>query len=135
MDEQFSHRRADELLVEVGRIFRERPVYRRKDRPVVFLCGGPTAARSRYMRRHFLDWSRDNLPTVVCLLAEDAFKHTALYNPPEPFNLSDFEQVVGEIADCILIFPESEGSFAELGLFSNVSAIRKKLLVANAIEH
>jgi hypothetical protein len=136
MDEQFSHPRAEDLLAKVRSLFKDRPVFQRRDRPIIFLCGGPVQKSGMgNMRSQFLVWSQLHLPNIVCLLAEIAFRHTTLYDPPEYVNLSEFETVVGKIADCILIFPESEGSFAELGLFSNVSEIRNKVLVANAITY
>ena len=85
------------------------------------------------MRSEFLRWSTKNFPEVVTLLAEDAYRHTKIYDQPETVNLSEFEQIIGTVADCVLLFPESEGSFAELGLFSNTAEIRRKILVANAI--
>ena len=87
------------------------------------------------MRSEFLLWSNRELPQVVTLIAEDAYRHTKLYDPPETVNLSEFEQMIGTISDCVLVFPESEGSFAELGLFSHVKDINKKILVANAITY
>jgi hypothetical protein len=133
MDDQFQHPSALKLLAEVGTAFREKPIFQNKERPVIFLCGGPHKSRKRTIRREFLRWSNENFPDVVTLLAEDAYGHTQIYDPPETVNLSEFEQIIGSIADCVLLFPESEGSFAELGLFSNMSAIRKKTLVANPV--
>jgi len=130
MDEQFAHPSGQVLLEEVRKIFEQKPIFQTRNRPIVFLCGGPVAGRSRNMRRAFLTWSKHNLPDLTVLLAEDAYKHTKIYEPPETLNLAEFEELIGTVANCILVFPESEGSFAELGLFSG-GEIRKKVLVAN----
>lgn len=136
MDQQFDHPGGTRLLSGVRSIFETKPVFQKRDRPVIFLCGGPVAPRTKAnMRRQFLRWSARELPKIVNLLAEDAFRHTKLYDPPETVNLADFEKMIGDIADCVLLFPESEGSFAELGFFSQVDKIRDKILVANAITY
>jgi hypothetical protein len=135
MDEQFLHPRGSSLLAEVRTIFEKKPIFQNAKKPVIFLCGGPLKTSKRNMRREFLRWSSVELPGVVTLLAEDAYGHTKLFDPPETVNLSEFEEVIGTISDCILVFPESEGSFAELGLFSHVGDVSEKMLVANAIAY
>jgi len=87
------------------------------------------------MRRKFLAWAKGRLHEVVFVLAEDAYAYTHFYDPPEAVNLSEFEEVIGEIADCIVLFPESAGSFAELGLFSGHEKIRSKTLVVNPVAY
>jgi hypothetical protein len=134
MDEQFAHPSANSLLAEVRRVFENKPIFQKRDNPVLFLCGGPISPHSKNMRRAFLGWSKEHLPQLVILLAEDAYSHTKLYDPPETVNLSDFEALIGSIADCVLVFPESEGSFAELGFFSG-SELGKKVLVANSVAY
>src|SRR5207244_674869 len=42
--------------------------------------------------------------------------------------------VLADLADCILIFPESAGSYAELGFFAAHSAITQKTLAVNKFE-
>lgn len=133
MDDQFQHPSAATLLAEVRKAFERKPIFQNKKKPVIFLCGGALGRRKKTMRSEFLRWSSKNFPEVVTLLAEDAYRHTKIYDQPETVNLSEFEQMIGTIADCVLLFPESEGSFAELGLFSNMTEIRRKILVANPI--
>jgi hypothetical protein len=135
MDDQFQHPSALSLLAEVRKAFEQKPIFQNKKKPVIFLCGGPLGSHQRNMRSEFLRWSTKNFPEVVTLLAEDAYKHTKIYDKPEIINLSEFEQIIGTVADCVLLFPESEGSFAELGLFSNMAEIRRKILVANSIAY
>lgn len=130
MDGQFGHPRGRQLLAELAVAFRKKPVFRRKDVHILFVCGGPLGADADTMRAQFLPWARDNLPQCVVLLAESAFRSTLSHDPPEAVNLAVFEGIIAEVSDCVLIFPESTGSFAEIGFFSN-SKIRKKTLVAN----
>jgi hypothetical protein len=134
MDQPFSHPAGEKLLSEARQLFETKPVFHRREKPFVFVCGGSTRGRSRMLRRQFLDWAGRKLPQVILVLAEDAYGYTELYDPPETVNLSDFEGVVGEVADCIVLFPESPGSFAELGLFSRHVDIRGKTLVVNSLD-
>jgi hypothetical protein len=86
------------------------------------------------MRRQFVDWARTALPDFVVVLAESAFRETLFHDPPEFINLSKFETLVAEISDCVLIFPESAGSFAEVGYFSMVDGVSQKVLIANDLK-
>jgi hypothetical protein len=133
MDDQFQHQSAIALLNEVRYAFENKPIFQKKNKPVIFLCGGPLKPRRANMRSEFLRWSGKKFPEVVTLLAEDAYTHTKIYDEPETVNLSEFEHIICTISDCILLFPESEGSFAELGFFSGRDEITKKILVANAV--
>jgi hypothetical protein len=134
MDEQFGHPRAEALLREVRQLFETKAIFQRQDRPIVFLCGGPVTSGAKNMRREFLTWAKRRLPELVIILAENAFKHTKIYHPLAVVNLSEFEALIASVADCVLLFPESAGSFAELGLFSGNTKLKKKMLVANRIE-
>src|SRR5580692_7784893 len=133
MDEQFEHANAVALLGEVRNAFKHKPIFQNQKKPVLFLCGGPIDARKASMRSEFLRWASKSFPEVVTLLAEDAYRHTRIYDRPETVNLSEFEAIIGANCDCVLLFPESEGSFAELGFFSGVTKIRNKVLVANPV--
>lgn len=133
MDQPFAHPTGQRLLSEVRGIFQNKPIFHRRDKPFVFICGGSTLKRSRKIRGKFLTWAKSRFHEVVFVLAEDAYSYTNSYDPPEAVNLAEFEEVIGEIADCVLLFPESAGSFAELGLFSAHSVIRTKILVVNPV--
>jgi hypothetical protein len=131
----FSHPTAKALLTEVSAIFTQRRIYRTKKRHIVFVCGGPVGENANSLRKKFLSWARTNLPLgVTLLLAEEAFERTNLYDPPVAVNLSKFEKTIGDISDCIIMFPESPGSFAEIGVFSQIPNIRRKTLVVNGLE-
>ena len=50
----------------------------------------------------------------------------------EPFDITDFEQLISELSHAIVIFPEAAGSFAETGYFSAIEPIAKRcILVLN----
>ena len=87
------------------------------------------------MRLWFVDWAKVELPNVITLLAEKAFRDTYFHDPPETLNLSTFETQIAEIADCVVIFLESVGSFAEIGFFSSKKNIYSKTLVVNELEY
>jgi hypothetical protein len=65
-------------------------------------------------------------------LAEAATQDLIKFGEPEFVNIADFETLVANISDGILIFPESVGSIAELAYFSNTNA-KEKILVANDV--
>ena len=46
-----------------------------------------------------------------------------------PIDLSKFESLISDLSHVIILFPESAGSYAEAGLFSAYSHIRKKTLM------
>ena len=41
----------------------------------------------------------------------------------------ELENILADSVDCIVIFPESPGSFAEIGAFSNNEKLAKKMIV------
>ena len=48
----------------------------------------------------------------------------------EPFNIAQFEEIVGDLSHAIVVFPEAPGSYAETGYFSKVSNLYKKTVLA-----
>jgi len=74
------------------------------------------------------------LADFITLLAESAYQQTYSEDAPELINLGTFERLIAEICDGVLIFPESVGSYAEIGFFSNTS-VKKRVLVANEEPH
>jgi hypothetical protein len=131
MLQQFEHSQGEKLLSEIGEVFKSNGIFQRKDHLVVFVCGAVVGTAMNTMRSQFLIWAKGGLPNVIVLLAENAYQDTLSQNPPEAHNLSEFEKLIGEISDCVLIFPESPGSFAEMGVFSQIPSIRRKTLVVN----
>lgn len=47
----------------------------------------------------------------------------------DPFNLSAFEKLIGELSLAIVIFPEAPGSFAEAGYFSAFDSLANKSIL------
>ena len=137
MSDQFAIPNGKKLLNEVRDLFRGKNVFKNRDRHIVFVCGGPVsvAAKPRTMRSWFVEWVKRELPEIITLLAEKAFRDTYFHDPPETVNLSTFETQIAEIADCVVIFLESVGSFAEIGFFSSKKNIYIKTLVVNELQY
>ncbi|MBZ5523197.1 MAG: retron St85 family effector protein [Acidobacteriia bacterium] len=127
----FANQAGQQLLTSLREIFSERRVHCRQDRFFIFVCGGGLETS---FRKRFIDWAEHNLPKFICLKAEDAFKDSFAGEGRTFVNFANFESVIADIADCVLIFPESEGSFAETGFFAK-SEVGKKTLVVNPLSH
>ncbi len=94
------------------------------------MCGG-NKCDPKTKRSEFLKYLETNPVGVRMLLAEDAQKDLLSHDDGEiPYNIIEFEHLIANITDCILLFPESPGSYAELGYFSHSETISRKLLVA-----
>jgi hypothetical protein len=99
---------------------------------VVFLCGGPFSEKSKgkikSLRDAFLRVSQHPaLAGSEVILAETftkQFEFSARYT-----DILQFEADLAQIAELIILFCESEGSFAELGAFARDDEISKRLLV------
>jgi hypothetical protein len=111
-----------------------------RDRIVVFVCGGPMRARDGQplsWRALFLRWFKDlgEDTRLEMFLAERAYE-IALHTQPGFLNIGEFEKILGDLSDCILLFPESAGSHAEAGAFATSSrSLHQKVLVANEISY
>ncbi|HXI24802.1 MAG TPA: retron St85 family effector protein [Pyrinomonadaceae bacterium] len=133
MAQLFSNKAGLQLLASLRKIFEEKKIYHRKDRFIIFVCGGKLEEGGNSLRKQFVEWAKHNLPEFVCLLAEDALKDNFVGEGRTFVNLAKFESVIADVADCVLIFPESAGSFAETGFFAN-SPIREKTLIVNPFD-
>jgi hypothetical protein len=132
---EFTHPKGRRLLEEVGKIFAgDGTIFEKKDKHIIFVCGGPVRAGSNSLRSRFLNWAKTELPDIVPVLAEDAYGESYSDELPKFVNLGHFERLIAGVSDCVLIFPESVGSYAEIGLFSATS-IKTKILVANQDIH
>jgi hypothetical protein len=108
---------------------------------ICFVCGAATEivplTGQRSVRAIFIDYVNAHTEApILCVRAESALTELLRY-PDERRKsaISKFETVVAESVDSVLIFPESPGSFAELGFFSADQGIADKTLVAIAVEH
>lgn len=104
-----------------------------------FVCGAadPKEGAPLSHRRQFLNWIEDNERRIVCVQAENAV--TDLLRQVDERkaskDLAVIEETIATTVDSLLLFPESPGSFAELGLFSANDAISQKMLVAVTHKH
>jgi hypothetical protein len=119
------------LLDEIARAINRGSIYFRRDHPILFVCGGPVEPDADSMRAQFIAWAKNNLPGYTLLLAEDAFRSRLLTAGSEKVGLSEFEDTIGDISDGVVLFPESTGSFAEMGYFAASETVRDKLLIVN----
>lgn len=103
-------------------------------KPFVFVCGGH-AENKKNNRSKFLDFSKNHNSKYEFILAEYAFNRLKANDSYEFVNIAQFEEVIAQVSSCILIFPESPGSFAEVGYFSSSPEIRKNTLIVKDIKH
>ena len=95
----------------------------------IFLCGGNLADYDHALRAHFykqIDLTDPDLFKKI-RLAEDADKwylSRVLYK-----DLLELEEYVAGLSACILLFLESPGAIAELGVFSQTPNLKEKLVV------
>lgn len=121
------------LLSRVAHAFTDAGAYLTVDRHLLFVCGGSVQPSRTSLRKKFLAYADIALPNFRVFLAESATKDISENQPPHFLNLAQFEAFIANYSDCIIIFPESQGSLAEIGFFSAYPRIRAKLLVANDI--
>lgn len=134
MADLFSNHAGRQLLASLRKIFEEKRVYFQKHRLIIFVCGGGIEEEDNSLRKQFIAWAEHNLPNFLCLIVEKAFEVRFAEHSHTFINLREFESVVADVADCVLIFPESVGSYAEVGFFSNSSSISVKTLVVNRLD-
>jgi hypothetical protein len=93
----------------------------RRVEPVVFICGGQ-ASNPRDTLRHFLVHEH---PSINVFYAEQVWE---VISSTPGLGALKMESDLAELSDLVIIIVESPGTFAELGAFSHVEALRKKLL-------
>jgi len=117
-------------LEEICKIFKEKQIVEKKGKFILFVCGGRVDDGESSLRKEFLEWAQTGLNEFICILAEDALRDSFANEGREFVNLARFESLIADISDGVLIFPETAGSFAEVGFFSR-SDVKKKTFVAN----
>ncbi|MBL1148329.1 MAG: hypothetical protein HND56_07920 [Pseudomonadota bacterium] len=130
----FSTEHGKKILSEYKDVLQSGRVYKSIKRHIVFVCGGEIGPSSNF-RKDFLNFANDNPPDYHFFLAEKAYKSLMQINDDVSHNLALFERTICEISDCILIFPESVGSYCEVGYFAHKSDIIKKILIVNNVDH
>ena len=120
------------LLLNIRDTFRTKEIVEVHRKPLLFVCGGATNGPQSSLRKEFLVWAAIELTDFLFLLAEDAMQDSFANEGRYFVNLSKFESLIADVSDGVLIFPESEGSYAELGYFSHAE-VKRKTFVANRI--
>jgi hypothetical protein len=114
---------------EVVSLLQTKTIFLSKTKRIVFLCGGPLTPEAQSLRKRFCHWARTNMSGFTLVLAEDAIRTHITLGSRKRLDLNVFEKFIADISDCTLIFPESAGSYAELGFFSAKAADHKVLVV------
>ena len=65
MAKVFSNPAGKRLLASVQQVFKEKNVFYRRDRFIVFVCGGPLGEGQDSLRQQFVQWAASHLPDFV----------------------------------------------------------------------
>ena len=87
-----------------------------------------------YTEGRTLSFFGENLKEYVFFQPEFAMENYFSQVGTEPFDIAEFEEIVGDLSCVIVLFPEAAGSFAEAGYFSAIEPLAKKTLIALNIE-
>ena len=82
------------------------------------------------MRKKFQSYFEENLCEFEFFEPEFAMKNYFSEEDDKPFDIAEFEKLVGELSHSIVIFPEAAGSFAETGYFSATPDLACKTILA-----
>ncbi len=125
---------------KLKRYFTRGDLFFTRDSHLCFVCGagGDTLPNSdepslRALFIRHIDQRGDQ--KIVCVRAETAATDLLRQPDERKTNISLFEKTIADTVDSVLIFPESPGSYAELGFFSAYEPISKKTLVAIKAEY
>ena len=129
MSHPFEHPKASALLERVTQFFHSDDTYIVPNRFIIFVCGGPM--EEHFMRPQFCKYVDKNMTHLRVSLAEKVLEDYRLHSEGRFQNIAEFEDIIAEVSSCVILFPESPGSFAELGYFARSKTLRKKLLIAN----
>lgn len=99
---------------------------------IIFVCGGSSPA---HLRPQFIDYMAAALPEYIPFKPEAAQEDYFANDQGGALNLSEFEELISDLSLGIVLFAESPGSYAELGLFSALENVRKKTLVVLDANH
>lgn len=116
----------DRELKEISKVVKDKifvPNHQRKI--TVFLCGADIKNKNTY-RSKMADLFKDK-SKYQFLYPEDLFED--LLAGQGQYSLLELENILADSVDAIVLFPESPGSFAELGAFSNNEKLARKMVV------
>ena len=118
------------FLQRLGLFADPRTVWSTLSRPFL-----PPSGRDReFMRPDFVKFAESELPNWRIFLAEKVFDALISEEGAAHHDLAEIEELLGAVVNAIVIFPESPGSYAELGYFSKSSELAKKSLVISNIK-
>ena len=113
MGHPFSYGEAKPLLKRVATFFDSGKACISANRNLLFVCGG--SMDEDKMRPRFRAFAKERLPQWHIFIAERTWPDLVSRDGAEHHNLGVIEELIGQIADAIVLFAESPGSFAELG--------------------
>jgi hypothetical protein len=82
------------------------------------------------MRQRFAAYCEQNLHDFEIFFPEHAMPSYFSDDVQEPFDIADFEEVIGNLSHAIVIFPEAAGSYAETGYFSAIDVLASRTILA-----
>lgn len=106
----------------------------RPPKKFIFVCGGDIKENNS-VRAKFREFCRSNYKDIELFMPEWAYSHYNSIPDAKFLNLSEFEDLIAKASQLIVLFPESPGSFAELGYFSANDKINQKVLLVLDSEH
>lgn len=116
----------DRDLRVISQIVRDKvfvPINKRK--ATIFLCGADIKNKKTYRYKMAALFGKSL--KFELLYPEDLFED--LLAGQGTYSLLELENILARSVDAIVLFPESPGSFTELGAFSNNEALAKKMIV------
>lgn len=104
----------------------------KRDGNIIFVCGGN---KDTDMRPRFKQFCEASFPDLQIFFPEFAMRNYFDSGVYEPFNIADFEALIGDLSHAIVLFPEAAGSFAEVGYFSLISGLASKTILALDVQY
>ncbi|MBI3044987.1 MAG: hypothetical protein HYY78_19390 [Betaproteobacteria bacterium] len=129
MPHSLDHPSSRPLLGEVRSLFQKRRIFFSLRTHIAFVCGGN---KKKDLRPRFIQFVGNSKSKLAIFRAEDALVDLFSHRDPDFINLGKLEKLIANVFDSIVIFPESPGSYAELGYFAHDRQIRKRTLIVNS---
>lgn len=128
----------EKLLASLKGLFSQGQAFLLAHQHLSFVCGArEDPSKDVPLRKLFLDYleCHDGGNTIRPILAEQTIEEFLGAKRDAALELGKFEKLIADCVDSIVIFPESPGSFAELGFFAATPEVLKKSLIANHEEN
>lgn len=120
----------EKLLASLTSLFSQGQAFLLVHQHLSFVCGAKEDPTQNVpLRKLFLDYleRHDRENSILPILAEQTIVEFLEAKRDAALELGSFEQLIANCVDSILIFPESPGSFAELGFFYSNSRGAQKI--------